>query len=74
MALSGATAIAAIDLNTVTLLSSLPIDQKPYQVEAGLADWLYVTPAGDGALLQVNAVTGATEAMVILPSPGSCQL
>jgi len=64
VALSGATAIAVLDLNTLTVLPSLPISQKPYHVEAGLEDRLYVTPAGSGALLQVNAITGATEATI----------
>lgn len=63
VALSGATKIGIIDLTTLTVLPGLTIAIKPWQVEAGLADRLYVTPASDvNGLIQVNATTGATEA------------
>ncbi|HEY3663694.1 MAG TPA: putative Ig domain-containing protein [Chthoniobacterales bacterium] len=63
VALSGTTRIAVVDLTTLTTLQPLFIDVKPWQVAAGLSNRLYITPfdAGDG-LLQVDAMTGATQA------------
>ena len=66
VALSGATKIAVIDLETLTLLPDLVIEEKPYQVEAGLGDRLYVTPLGqDDGVLQVDATTGTTQGVLV---------
>ena len=63
VALSGTTRIAVIDLTTLATLQPLFVDIKPWQVAAGLSNRLYITPVDDvDGLLQVDAITGATQA------------
>lgn len=63
VALSGTTRIGVIDLTTLATLQPLFVDIKPWQVAAGLSNRLYITPVDDvDGLLQVDAMTGATQA------------
>lgn len=63
--LSGAPQIAIIDLHTETVLPSLTIETEAYSIAAGLGDRLYVTTSDQtGRLLQINALTGATEGVL----------
>ncbi len=63
VALSGASQVGVINLTTFTTSSPLTVAVKPWQIEAGLADRLYITPVDEGdGLLQVDATTGATQA------------
>lgn len=63
VALSGTTRIGVIDLTTLATLQPLFVDIKPGQVAAGLSNRLYITPLDDvDGLLQVDALTGATQA------------
>jgi DNA-binding beta-propeller fold protein YncE len=63
VALSDTTRIAVIDLTTLATLQPLFVDIKPWQVAAGLSNRLYITPVDDvDGLLQVDAITGATQA------------
>ena len=65
VALSGANQIAVINLTNLTVSPALTIAIKPYHVEAGLANRLYVTPAEQGNhLLQVDATSGTTQAVL----------
>jgi YVTN family beta-propeller protein len=68
VALSGATQIGVINLSTLGVLPSLTIEQQPYEIAAGLGNRLYVTQAHFGVLLQVDALTGASEGTVYDPS------
>ena len=61
VALSGATQVGVINLMTLTVLPSLTVEQAPYEIEAGLGNRLYLTPAHEGVLLQVDATTGASQ-------------
>lgn len=65
VALSGASQVGVIDLTTLTASPPLTIAYRPWQVAAGLSDRLYITPMESlQQVLQVNALTGATEATV----------
>lgn len=64
VALSGTTRIAVVDLVTLTALPTITVDVTPTDLVAGLDDRLYVIYPGyslASGLVQVNAVTGATE-------------
>lgn len=65
VALSGAKKIALIDLTTLTVLPSLNIAEEAYDIEAGLANRLYVTPwSTNDDFLQVDATTGQTQQVI----------
>lgn len=65
VAQNGVKKIAVIDLTTLTVLPSLTIAEESYDVEAGLANRLYVTAwSTSGDLLQVDAATGQTRQVI----------
>jgi YVTN family beta-propeller protein len=57
--------VGAIDLNTLTVLPSLPVPQAPFEIEAGVNNQLYMTPAGywlPASLMQVSS-TGTSASL-----------
>lgn len=70
VALSGANQIGVIILTNLAISAPLTIAIKPHDVAAGLGNRLYVTPAEQGnKLLQIDATTGATQAILDDPDP-----
>ena len=65
VALAGEPRIGVIDLTTLTVLPTVPVIRAALDVEAGLGGRLYLTASGGYFdLIQVDATTGATQAVV----------
>lgn len=59
---STSSAVGVIDLNTLQALPSLPAPNFPSDIEEGLNNRLYVTPASQsGGIMEIDAATGAAQ-------------
>lgn len=67
---STTTAISVIDLDTLTVIGTLPAPTLPYDIKEGLGNRLYLTPGGSNSpplaygIMQIDSQTGAFQGSV----------